>query len=63
MNTEGVITGNYLDAGTVIHAFVRDTWGKITAFEDPYAGKNAGQSTGGDSINHFGVIDRDVIRQ
>jgi len=51
INPPGAITGSYLDANFVGHAFLRATNGTITPFDVP-----GGTSTGASSINPAGAI-------
>jgi hypothetical protein len=54
----GAITGHYADARNVNHGFVRSPSGKLTTFDAPGAGTNAGSGFGTfpDSINDAGAI-------
>jgi hypothetical protein len=45
INTAGEIAGNYWDANSVPHAFVRAPNGAITTFDAPGAGNSPGQGT------------------
>jgi hypothetical protein len=56
INSAGVIAGNWEDANGAHHGFVRAPDGKITSFDGPDAGTNAGQGTFPQSINTAGVI-------
>ena len=57
INAEGILTGHYVDADGVLHAFVRDSSGlAITSFEVPGAGSSAGQGTFGYGIGNSGAI-------
>jgi len=55
INGSGVMTGFYADNAVVIHGFVRDAGGTITAFDAPGASPNAG-GTVPVGINAQGVI-------
>ncbi|MFY9676008.1 MAG: hypothetical protein WAK13_16220 [Terriglobales bacterium] len=52
----GAVTGNYIDAGNVIHGYVRAPLGAITTFDAPGAGTAAGQGTYSWSITNAGVV-------
>ena len=45
INSEGEITGNYLDANNVSHGFLRARHGAITTFDVPAAGTTSGLGT------------------
>jgi hypothetical protein len=53
----GAITGRYIDSNDVNHGFVRDPTGKLTTFDAPGAGTNAGSGDGTfpESINDAGA--------
>lgn len=51
-----VIEGSFVDVNNVSHGFVRDTFGEITTFDVPGAGKNANQGTFPASNNLQGAI-------
>ena len=52
----GEATGYYVDAGNVIHGYVRAPLGKITTFDAPGAGTGAWQGTYSWSINNAGNV-------
>jgi hypothetical protein len=52
----GVVMGEYIDASTVIHGFLRSREGTVTSFDAPGAGVGPGQGTQPFSINPEGVI-------
>lgn len=56
INASGVITGEYLDSGSVHHGYVRSAAGAITAFNAPGAGTGLDQGTSGWAINTAGLI-------
>src|SRR5580692_8644163 len=56
VNSEGVITGYYVDSGNVGHGFLRTNDGKISKFNVPEAGKGSNQGTIAASINTAGAI-------
>jgi hypothetical protein len=56
INAAGVITGHYLDSGSVHHGFVRATNGTITTFKVRGAGTSVGQGTFARGLNASGVI-------
>jgi len=57
INTNGDIAGTYLDAGSVIHGFVRAADGTMTPpIDAPGAGTGALQGTASFSINDLGKI-------
>jgi hypothetical protein len=51
MNSEGSLTGSYLDTELIAHGFVRNPYGTITSFDPP-----RGVQTIATSINDIGVI-------
>jgi hypothetical protein len=56
LNPAGAITGYYVDAGYVMHGFVRAPGGTITGFDAPGAGTSPGQGTWGTNINPAGAV-------
>lgn len=56
INDLGAVTGSDGDASGVVHGFVLAANGKITTFDVPCAGTNAGLGTFAQSINNFGVV-------
>lgn len=56
INTQGVVTGVYLDEYLVYHGFLRASGGKVTIFDAPGAGTSFFQGTAARSINHFRAI-------
>jgi len=56
INREGAVTGGYLDANGVTHAYLRDPNGAITSFDAPGAGTAAGQGSYFNMINDAGTI-------
>jgi hypothetical protein len=56
MNSEGAITGTYLDANVVLHGFLRTSQGTIITFDAPGAGTGFVQGTQALSINLAGGI-------
>lgn len=52
----GVIVGEYIDAGSVAHGFVRSPDGAITPFDVTGAGTGPGQGTVPESVNPSGAI-------
>jgi hypothetical protein len=51
MNSEGALTGSYVDTELIAHGFVRNPYGNITSFDPP-----RGVQTVATSINDIGVI-------
>jgi uncharacterized membrane protein len=56
VNASGSITGEYIDANSVYHGFLRDPSGNITLLDAPGAGTAAGEGTELGAINASGVI-------
>ena len=59
INSEGLISGQYVDAKGVFHGFVRSPFGTIHTVDAPGAGMNPGQGTFltlGDGINPEGAV-------
>src|SRR5712692_5600348 len=56
INPDEAITGNYTDARSASHGFLRANDGAITAFDAPGAGTGAFQGTVPASINPAGAI-------
>jgi hypothetical protein len=56
LNSEGAVTGNYLDASNVYHGYVRVPNGTISTFDVPGAGTGSGQGTSPAAINPEGSI-------
>src|SRR5439155_14500922 len=58
INSQGTITGNYIDASNVSHGFVRAPNGTLTTFDAPGAGTTTDsfQGTYPSSINQAGAI-------
>ena len=56
INSEGVITGSYLDENSVGHGFVSASFGTFTSFDDPAAGTSTYLGTFAWNINAAGVI-------
>jgi hypothetical protein len=52
----GTIPGNYIDASSVNHGFVRDKHGVLTTFDAPGAGTGIGQGTFPATPNPAGAI-------
>lgn len=60
-NLGGAVAGNYIDANSVQHGFLRNPNGTFTSFDVPGAGLSSGQGTGcpsdcPTSLNDFGAI-------
>jgi hypothetical protein len=56
INNGGQVVGWYVDAGGVLHGFLRDAAGEITALDAPAAGVQLHSGTVADSINDAGQI-------
>jgi hypothetical protein len=56
INSQGAITGNYLDAKNVNHGFLRDEYGTITTIDVPAAGTASGRGTTPASNNDSNAI-------
>ena len=56
INTNGAITGWYVDEANVNHGFVRDKHGAIVEFDVPGAGTGPGQGPIGRSIAPKGAV-------
>ena len=56
INSAGAIAGEYLDASSVLHGFLRARDGTFITFDVPGAGTGAGQGTFAFNINPEGVI-------
>lgn len=56
LNDSGVTTGFYYDMNTVVHGFLREPSGALTAFDAPGAGTVAYAGTYASSINREGTI-------
>jgi hypothetical protein len=56
INDAGAITGWYIDAGWLWHGFLRAPDGRITTFDDPYAGTASGEGTVANMIGSTGAI-------
>jgi hypothetical protein len=56
INTEGTVTGNYFDANTALHGFVRTRDGSITTLDIANAGTGSLQGTYPAALNDFGAI-------
>jgi hypothetical protein len=56
VNLKGIITGYYIDASTLYHAFVRAPNGTITTFNVKGAGTGAYQGTVAYGLNNGGTI-------
>jgi len=61
LNEAGMITGNYVDASSVSHGFVRAANGAITEFDVSGAGTGAGQGTWSWSINAAGTVTAEYV--
>ena len=56
VNTNGAITGWYLDSANVLHGFVRDQHGVLTEFDPPGAGTGPFQGTNVYNIAPNGAV-------
>ncbi len=56
LNSEGQISGGYVDSNQVAHGYIRDTDGTLTTFDAPDAGSRSDQGTLGGGINDAGQI-------
>ena len=61
LNPAGTVTGWFVDANNVSHAFIRSTNGTITTFDAPGAGTASGQGTYSWSINSSGAVTAVVV--
>lgn len=61
INTNGAITGWYVDAANVNHAFVRASDGTITTFDVPGAGTGPFQGTSAQAINGPGAVTGEYV--